>query len=63
VSAGQSVGAGQQLGEAGARGNAPGCHLHFEVHLHNGSIYGSDNVNPSQWLVQNASRAEVALGG
>ena len=47
---GQAVGAGKQLGEAGDRGNATGCHLHFEVHLHNGSIYGPDNVNPSQWL-------------
>lgn len=47
---GQRVVAGQQIGEAGALGNATGCHLHFEVHLRNGSIYGPDNVNPSQWL-------------
>lgn len=60
VHAGQTIGAGQQLGEAGARGNATGCHLHFEVHLHNGSIYGPDNVNPSQWLAQNASKAAGA---
>jgi murein DD-endopeptidase MepM/ murein hydrolase activator NlpD len=60
ASPGQQVGAGQQLGEAGARGNATGCHLHFEVHLHNGSIYGPDNANPSQWLAQNASRASAA---
>ena len=52
---GQSVGAGQQLGQAGARGNATGCHLHFEVHIHNGSIYGPDNVDPSQWLAATAS--------
>jgi hypothetical protein len=38
------------LGEVGDRGNATGCHLHFEVHLHNGSIYGPDNVDPSVWL-------------
>lgn len=55
VHAGQSVVAGQQLGDAGARGNATGCHLHFEVHLHNGSIYGPDNINPSQWLAANAA--------
>jgi murein DD-endopeptidase MepM/ murein hydrolase activator NlpD len=55
VSPGQPVRAGQQVGEVGARGNATGCHLHFEVHLHNGSIYGPDNVDPSQWLAQNAS--------
>lgn len=63
VSPGQQVRAGQQLGEVGARGNATGCHLHFEVHLHDGSIYGPDNVDPSQWLAQNASPASAALRG
>ena len=48
-----------ELGEVGARGNATGCHLHFEVHLHNGSIYGPDNVDPSQWLAQHANAADV----
>jgi hypothetical protein len=24
------------------------------VHLHNGSIYGPDNVDPSLWLATNA---------
>jgi murein DD-endopeptidase MepM/ murein hydrolase activator NlpD len=51
---GQVVRAGEVLGEAGALGNATGCHLHFEVHLHNGSIYGPDNVDPSQWLASTA---------
>lgn len=51
---GQRVVAGQQIGEAGALGNATGCHLHFEVHLHNGSIYGPDNVDPSPWLTAHA---------
>lgn len=55
VADGQTVGARQQLGEAGDRGNASGCHLHFEVHLHNGSIYGPDNVNPSDWLARRVS--------
>ncbi|GAB3662616.1 hypothetical protein GCM10027596_24470 [Nocardioides korecus] len=54
VHEGQAVGAGQNLGEAGARGNATGCHLHFEVHLRNGSIYGPDNVDPSRWLAAKA---------
>lgn len=59
VSPGERVGAGQRLGVVGARGNATGCHLHFEIHLHNGSIYGPDNVDPSQWLVQHANAADV----
>ena len=29
---------------------------HFEVHLENGSIYGPDNVDPSPWLAENASK-------
>jgi murein DD-endopeptidase MepM/ murein hydrolase activator NlpD len=50
VSDGQRVSAGQQIGEVGDLGNATGCHLHFEVHLRNGGIYGPDNTDPSRWL-------------
>lgn len=50
VEAGHHVRAGQQIGAIGAEGNATGCHLHFEVHKRGGSIYGSDNVDPSHWL-------------
>lgn len=57
VRAGQRVDAGQQIGEVGALGNASGCHLHFEVHLHNGDIYGPDNVDPSQWLTEHTRAA------
>lgn len=49
VTPGQTVTAGQQLGEVGDLGNATGCHLHFEVHPEGGSIY-RDSVNPSPWL-------------
>ncbi|WP_028471527.1 M23 family metallopeptidase [Nocardioides alkalitolerans] len=49
VTAGQQVTPGQQLGEVGSEGNSTGCHLHFEIHSNNGSIY-EDNVNPSTWL-------------
>ena len=62
VSEGQTVRAGQQLGDVGALGNADGCHLHFEVHLHNGTIYGPDNTDPSAWLAQQSSD-RTQLGG
>ena len=55
ISRGETVQAGQQIGMVGDEGNSRGCHLHFEVHLENGSIYGPDNVDPSQWLAENAS--------
>ena len=56
VSRGQTVAAGEPIGEVGKEGNDSGCHLHFEVHLENGSIYGPDNVDPSTWLAENASK-------
>jgi murein DD-endopeptidase MepM/ murein hydrolase activator NlpD len=52
VSSGETVQPGQQIGEVGDLGNSDGCHLHFEVHLKNGSMYGSDNVDPSRWLAE-----------
>ena len=60
VSRGQTVAAGEPIGQVAKEGNVSGCHLHFEVHLKNGSIYGSDNVDPSTWLAQNASRPTQA---
>ena len=43
-------------------GNAAGMpHLHFEVHLENGSIYGPDNVDPSTWLAENASKPSQSV--
>jgi endonuclease/exonuclease/phosphatase family metal-dependent hydrolase len=56
VTDGQTVRAGQQLGEVGAEGNATGCHLHFEVHPRNGSIY-ADGVDPTRWLARKVGRA------
>ncbi len=44
VSAGQSVSAGQQLGNIGSSGNVTGPHLHFEVYV-NGT-----RVNPAPYL-------------
>lgn len=55
VSRGAQVQPGQQIGMVGDEGNSRGCHLHFEVHLENGSIYGPDDVNPSDWLTSYAT--------
>lgn len=44
VTNGQRVGAGQQVGNVGALGNATGPHLHFEVRL------GGQPVNPMSFL-------------
>ncbi len=55
---GEQVSAGQQIGEVGDLGNATGCHLHFEVHPHGGSIY-QDSVNPSPWLAQHIGRPDL----
>lgn len=38
VSAGEKVGAGQQIGEEGDTGRSYGCHLHFEVHINDAPI-------------------------
>ncbi|MDQ0687691.1 murein DD-endopeptidase MepM/ murein hydrolase activator NlpD [Streptomyces achromogenes] len=47
VSAGQTVGAGQQVGLSGATGNVTGPHLHFEIRTT--PDYGSD-VDPIAYL-------------
>lgn len=54
VSPGEAVRPGQPIGEVGDLGNSEGCHLHFEVHLNNGPIYGPDNVDPTRWLAAHA---------
>jgi murein DD-endopeptidase MepM/ murein hydrolase activator NlpD len=48
VWAGERVSAGQQIATVGARGQATGPHLHFEVHP-NGAMY-SGAVDPAPWL-------------
>jgi hypothetical protein len=58
VPEGTVVAPGQQIGEVGAEGNVSGptgCHLHFEVHPTNGTIY-EDNINPSTWLAENVGK-------
>jgi murein DD-endopeptidase MepM/ murein hydrolase activator NlpD len=48
VHTGQRVVVGQQIAEVGARGQATGPHLHFEVHP-DGELYGGA-VDPAGWL-------------
>ncbi|MGW7354726.1 transglycosylase family protein [Streptomyces sp. NPDC054784] len=50
VSAGQTVGAGDQLGLSGSTGNSTGPHLHFEIRT--GPSYGSD-IDPLAYLRAN----------
>lgn len=50
VAEGAQVAGGQQIGAVGTEGNSTGCHLHFEVHPRNGSIY-EDPIDPAQWLI------------
>lgn len=45
VSAGQSVSAGQHIGDVGATGNVTGPHLHFEVMDSSGNF-----MDPARWL-------------
>ncbi|NJP69048.1 M23 family metallopeptidase [Streptomyces spiramenti] len=47
VSNGQTVGAGEQIGNVGSTGNSTGPHLHFEVRT--GPSYGSD-IDPLGYL-------------
>lgn len=62
VSNGDVVTAGQQIGEVGTLGNSTGCHLHFEVHPKNGSIY-EDNINPTTWLAEHVGQPVVVPVG
>jgi endonuclease/exonuclease/phosphatase family metal-dependent hydrolase len=62
VARGETVQPGQQIGVVGNEGNSDGCHLHLEVHTKSGSIYGPDNVDPSQWLADHARRQPAAAG-
>lgn len=50
VSVGQSVSAGQQVGNVGSTGNSSGPHLHFEVRNHPTAFTSGTFINPLTWL-------------
>jgi murein DD-endopeptidase MepM/ murein hydrolase activator NlpD len=50
VSVGQSVAAGQQVGNVGSTGNSSGPHLHFEVRNHPTDFTVGTFLNPLTWL-------------
>lgn len=52
---GQTVKAGQVIGQVGNEGNSTGCHLHFEVHPYGGG-YLQDQVDPAAWLTKNIGK-------
>lgn len=58
VKAGDTVAAGQVLGEVGTEGRSTGCHLHFEVHPKGGGIY-EDGVDPSKWLAESVGQGSA----
>jgi hypothetical protein len=61
VKQGQTVAAGEQVGEVGETGVAIGPHLHFEVRR--GDVENSSSTeNPELWLVPNQSQEGALLG-
>jgi murein DD-endopeptidase MepM/ murein hydrolase activator NlpD len=59
VSTGESVTAGQKIGEVGASGSAQGSHLHFEVRVEPNDY--SSTLNPELWLVPHPGNGTLAI--
>ena len=59
VSSGQTVTAGEKIGEVGLTGTASGSHLHFEVRV-DPDDYDS-TLNPELWLVPHPGNGALAI--
>lgn len=59
VQPGQHVNAGDVVATVGNRGQSTGPHLHYEVHVPDGSLYGAP-IDPHPWLAARGVDAGVA---
>jgi murein DD-endopeptidase len=50
VATGDTVTAGQHIGDVGAAGNSTGPHLHFQVHP---TGWPANPIDPAAWLAEN----------